>query len=35
MRANQFRHFLADVFVKMDRGDFKDKIGWDIKYTEE
>jgi hypothetical protein len=35
MRENQFRNFLAEVFVQHDKGKFKDKISWDLKLTEE
>lgn len=35
MRENQFRNFLAEVFVLHDKGVFKDKISWDLKMTQE
>lgn len=35
MRENQFRNFLADVFVQYDKGIFKNKISWNLELTKE
>lgn len=35
VREIQFRNFIEDVFVKYDQGKFKDKIAWDLKFTQE